>query len=416
MSPRHGRVSHFAGDLGLRDEVDRLRALRIVLRHSPRRRPGVDHRHFPLQPRHPLRHRVEVVVAGNRRLVLGHHLLERLESRRRVELRLHRLGIEKDPAVRAKLLHKGKLVAGRAGLAEIRRPVHVRGQLVGDELRHLRVLVPALGDAQRLAVLRLVRLLQLRIPDHVLAVVEAEFVAVVKHSPALSFVRRQELVQRMVVVEIGRVHVSGDELVDRLDDPPVGEGGNPGRLDIEDVVGAGVGDVLRDRLGVLVGMRKLDHVLGNPRQRLPLRARVVLRFERLQAGLIGDVEGGAFELLGGLHRPVRRSVGGALGRCRHGRRLGLPQRRVGRRQFHLGRPRGRRPIRAPHGGGRPGHGGPPDELGQLRQERSPGRLTTQPGVDVLGQPRVKLSFIPPASATHPVPPICRHACPLPRSI
>src|SRR5207302_6724326 len=72
-----------------------------------------------------------------------------------------------------------------------------------------------------------------------------------------------------------------------------------------------------------------------------------------------------------------------------------------------------RPIWAQQGRGRPDQGGPTDELGQPRQERSPGPLTAQPGVDLLRQPLVELSVIPPASVTHPVPPLCGMPVPCP---
>ena len=45
--------------------------------------------------------------------------------------------VEEHAAVGAELLQEGELVAGAAGLAEMRRAVDVGRQLVGDELRHL---------------------------------------------------------------------------------------------------------------------------------------------------------------------------------------------------------------------------------------------------------------------------------------
>ena len=170
------------------------------------------------------------------------------------ELRLH-VRVEEFAAVGAELLQEAELVAGTAEFAEMRGAVDVGRQLVGDELRDLGIVVPGLRHAKRLAEFRLVGRLQLRIVEYVRAVVERELIAVVEHAPALALVQGDRLVERVIVVEVGLVHVFGDVVVDRHDDAAVGEGGDPGRLDVEDVVGAGIGDVLGDRLGILVGVR-----------------------------------------------------------------------------------------------------------------------------------------------------------------
>jgi len=62
-------------------------------------------------------------------------------------LGLH-VGVEEFSAVGAKLLQKAKLVAGTAEFAEVRSAVDVWRQLIGDELRNLRIVVPGRRDAE----------------------------------------------------------------------------------------------------------------------------------------------------------------------------------------------------------------------------------------------------------------------------
>ena len=128
---------------------------------------------------------------------------------------------------------------------------------------------------------RLVSRLQLRIVEYVLAIVKSELIAVVEHAPLLAFVHRDRLVQRVVVVQVGLVHVLGDIVVDRHDDAAIRERRDPGRLDVENVVGAGASDVFGDRLGILVGVGELHDVEIDAGQRLPQRPGEILRLERL---------------------------------------------------------------------------------------------------------------------------------------
>jgi hypothetical protein len=48
----------------------------------------------------------------------------------------------------------------------------------------------------------------------------------------------QRLVERMIVLEVGRVHVFGDVIVERCDDAAIGQRRRPGWRDVEDVIGA----------------------------------------------------------------------------------------------------------------------------------------------------------------------------------
>ena len=68
--------------------------------------------------------------------------------------------------------------------------VNVGRQLIGDELRDLRIFVPCLRDAERLAEFRLIGVLQLGIVEYILAIVEGELVAVVEDAPAKPGSRR----------------------------------------------------------------------------------------------------------------------------------------------------------------------------------------------------------------------------------
>ena len=209
-------------------------------------------------------------------------LLQRLDAGVGGELRLH-VVVEEHAAIGAELLQEVELVARAARLAEVAGAIDVRRHVVGDELRDLRVVLPGLRHFQRLAELGLVGLLQLRILEDVLAIVEGEHVAVVEEAPDLALVGRQRLVERVVVLEVRLVHVLGDVVVERRDHAAIGERRRPGRLDVEDVVGAGAGDVLGDRLRILVGMRQLDDVRLDAGELLPDRAGEVARVERLQA-------------------------------------------------------------------------------------------------------------------------------------
>ena len=220
------------------------------------------------------------------------------------------------------------MVAGAAEFAEMRSAVNLGRHLVGDELGDLLIVFPCGRDAERLAKFGLICGFQLGIVKNVLAIIESELVAVIEHAPALALVHGDRFVERMVVVEVRLVHVFVDIVVDRQNDAAVGEGGYPGRLDVENVVGAGIGDVLGDRLGVLVGMRKFDDVEVDSGQRLPKGSGEILRLERLQAGLIGEVEGDALVLvsLRRLHRPKGRSIRRTLARRLDRGPLGLAQR------------------------------------------------------------------------------------------
>src|ERR1700737_4659514 len=88
------------------------------------------------------------------------------------------LSSKKTAAIGPELLQEIVLVARAAGFAEMRGAVDVRRQLVGDELRHLSVVVPVGRRRQRLLEFRLVGVLQLRILEDVLAVVQGEHIAV----------------------------------------------------------------------------------------------------------------------------------------------------------------------------------------------------------------------------------------------
>ncbi len=311
------------------------------------------------------------LLPGHRRLVLRHHLLERLDAGIRDELRLHRLVVEEDAAVGAVLLEEGELVAGAARLPEMHGAIDLGRQLVGDELGHLGIFVPGPRHLEVLIELRLVGGLELLVAEDVLAVVEREDIAVVEDAPALALVGRHRLVERMVVLQVRLVHVLVDIVVDRRDHAAIGERGNPGRLDLEDVVGAGLRDVLGDRLRVLVGMRELDDAEVGARELLPERAREVARLERLETGLVGHVEGDAGKLLGGLDGPIGRAVRRPFGRCLDGGGLRLAERRIGRRQIHaLHRVGGCHPEPG-HAQGRAAEGGPTAEHRQALEERSP---------------------------------------------
>src|SRR5262249_43370333 len=146
------------------------------------------------------------------------------------------------------------------------------------------------------------------VAEDVLAVVEGEYVAVVEDAPAFSFVEGDRLVERVVIVQVCRVHIFGDIVVNGNDDLAIGHSGDPGRIDVEHVIGAGIGNVLGNRLGVLVGMGQLDHVDIYAGQPLPQRAREVLGFERLQPRLVGQVEGGPLVRLRRLHGTICRSI------------------------------------------------------------------------------------------------------------
>jgi hypothetical protein len=141
----------------------------------------------------------------------------------------HRLLIEEPAAISTKLLQERELIPWAAGLAEMRRAIHVWRHLVTDELCHLGVFVPGLRHPQILVVLRLVRRPQLRVLDNVLAVIQRQHVAVVEESPALPFVDWQELEKRMIILQIRLVHVLGNVVVDRRNHPAIGQRRNPGR-------------------------------------------------------------------------------------------------------------------------------------------------------------------------------------------
>src|SRR5271167_3229607 len=193
VAPWHYCVAYLVGDARLRDEVDRLVALRVIRRHPARRRPRIDHRHLALQPSRPLRHGVEIIVAGERRLVLRDHLVERRRPGRSRQLRLHRV-VEELPAIGAVLLQKTELIARTAELTKMSRAVNIGRQLIGDELGYLRVIVPGRRHHERLAKFRLVRGLQLGIVENVLTVVKRELIAVVEHAPTFALVERNRLV------------------------------------------------------------------------------------------------------------------------------------------------------------------------------------------------------------------------------
>ena len=186
----HDCVADLVGDARLRNEVDRLVALRVVRRHAAGRRPGEDHRHLALQPRRPLRDGVEIVVAGDRRLVLRRSSAASVVTPAgRRQLCLH-VGVEELAAIGAELLQEAELVAGAAELAEMRRAIDIGRQLIGDELRDLRIIVPGRRHGERLAEFGLIGGLQLGIVEDVRAIVERELVAVVEHAPALALVQR----------------------------------------------------------------------------------------------------------------------------------------------------------------------------------------------------------------------------------
>ena len=142
-----------------------------------------------------------------------------------------------------------------------------------------------MGGSSALLNLALIGGLHLGVFENVLAVVEREHVAVVEEAPDLALVGRQRLKERMVIVEIGLVEIFGDVIVERRDDAAVGERGRPCGLDVENVIGARAGDMLGDRLRILVGMREFDHVGFDAGQLLPERAGEIARVERLQTGL-----------------------------------------------------------------------------------------------------------------------------------
>ncbi len=274
----------------------------------------------------------------------------------------------------------------------MRRPVDVGRELVGDELGHLGVLFPGLRHFERLAEFGLIGRLQLGIPEHVRPVVERELVAVVEDAPPLPLVEGDRLVKRMIVVEIRLVHVFRDIVVDRDDDPAVGEGRYPRRLDVQDVVGAGIGDVLGDRLGILVGMRQLDDIVVHPRQRLPERTREVLGLESLKPGLIGHVEGDALVLLRGLHGTIGRAVGRPLRGGLDGRILGLAQRRALVGELDLGEIHCRGPGIARGGGvSEPGQHRGPSHQHQPRQELPARAVPPEPGIDLFAQARMEIA-------------------------
>ena len=234
---------------------------------------------------------------------------QRLDAGVRDQPRLHVVA-EQLAAIGAVLLQEVELVAGAAGLAEVAGAIDVRRHLVGDELGDLGIFLPGLGRAERRVELRLIGLHHLRILEDVLAVVEGEHVAVVEEAPDLALVGRQRLVERVVVLKVRHVHVFGDVVVERRDHAAVGERRRPGRRDVEDVIGAGAGDVLGDRLGILVRIGQFDDVRLDAGELLPHRPGEIARVERLQAGLVGHVQGDAGILLGGL----RGAEGGAVRR------------------------------------------------------------------------------------------------------
>ena len=194
------------------------------------------------------------------------------------------------------------------------------------------------GGAERRVELRLVGLLHLRILEDVLAIVEGEHVAVVEEAPDLALVGRQRLVERVVVLEVRHVHVFGDVVVERRDHAAIGQRRRPGRRDVEHVIGAGAGDVLGDRLGILVRIGQFDDVRLDAGELLPHRPGEIARVERLQAGLVGHVDGDAGKLLGGLRGAEGGAVGRPLGGRLHRQRLRLAERRgrIGQFQRLLG--------------------------------------------------------------------------------
>ena len=265
-----------------------------------------------------------------------------------------------------------------------------------------RVLVPGLGHRQVLVELGLVGLLQLGIAEDVGAIVEREHVAVVEEAPALALEGRQELVERVEVLEIGLVHVLGDVVVDRQDHAAVRERGDPGGLDVEDVVGAGARDVLGDRLGVLVRVRQFLDVEADAGQVLPERAREVPGLERLQAGLVGHVEGGTLVLLGGLDGAIGRVLRRAFGRRLDRGGLRLAERRARVRELDRGARRaccGRAAEERQTG---PRERGRAAELDQPAQERPLRGAAPQQRLDLLGQARLELA--PLALTAHGSPP------------
>ena len=286
------------------------------------------------------------------------------------------------------------MVAGAAEFAEMRSAVDVWRQLIGDELRNLRIVVPGRRDAEWFAELRLIGGLQLGIVKYVRPVVERPLVAVVEHAPALALVQGDRLVERVVVVEVRLVHVFRDIVVDRKDHAAVGERRYPCRLDVEHVVGAGIGDVLGDRLGILIGMGQFDDVEIDAGQRLPKRPREILRLERLQTRFVGEIEGDALVLvaLRRLHRTVGRTVRRAFGRRLHGRRLGLAERRALVCEFDLGNvdrcgpglgARGRVAQSGEHGGAAHQH--------ELGQKFAAGGIPPKPRIDFFRKSGVEVS-------------------------
>ena len=195
----------------------------------------------------------------------------------------------------------------------------------------------------------------------------------------------------MEVLEIGLVHVLLDVVVDRQDDAAIRHRGNPGRLDVEDVVGAGARDVLGDRLGVLVRVRQLLDVEADAGQVLPERAGEVPGLERLQAELVGHVEGRALVLLGGLDGAVGRVLGRPFGRRldRGGLRLAERRARIG--ELDRGPRRARAKARPEQREARPRQRGGAAQLDQPLQKRAPRLVAPQPGVDLLGKARLELT-------------------------
>ena len=260
------------------------------------------------------------------------------------------------------------------------RAIDVRGELIGDELGGLGVFVPGLRHAQVALELGLIGSAQLAVLEYVTPIVEGELVAVVEEAPALPLVGGQGFVERMIVLEVGRVHVFGDEPVNRGDHAAIGERGDPGRLDVEDVVGAGLRDVLGDRLGVLVRVGEFGDVVAYPGELLPERAGEVARLKRLQPGFVCHRQGRHFKRLRRLHRAIGRAVLRLLRRGLDRQRLHTAERRGRVGQID----RGLRHVRQREAAERRR----PRGQQQSSQDLASRSVAPQPGVQLMAQCRI----------------------------
>ena len=246
------------------------------------------------------------VHSGRHVATLVDERLQRGDALLGVPRAVHGLLVEEAPAVVAEHVHPE--VERQALRPRLRRAVHVRTVLVGDELGDVVPLLPGRGRGERVAVLlHELRLVLLVLLDQVLPVHHDVHVAVIGEAVHVALVLAPSLVGVGDVRVLLAVAVLVHPVVDGNDGAHLHQVRQVGGGDVEHVVVGGTAEVLHGGHEHLVHRRAGDLDL-DAGELFPLLGVVELPAERLEAGLGVERERGAAVLLGGGHR----AIGGVL--------------------------------------------------------------------------------------------------------